>query len=95
MAYGGEPPLEIEMTHNHSADVETLIRKLMATGKYGSEDDLLFVALDRLNDESNDDDEDLKAVLEAIHELDEGDKGMDLDEAFEEVRLAVEKRLQQ
>jgi hypothetical protein len=67
----------------------------MATGKYDSGDDLLFVALDRLNDESNDDHEDLKAVLEAIHELDEGDKGMDLDEAFEEVRLAVEKRLQQ
>jgi hypothetical protein len=67
----------------------------MATGRYRSEDDLLFVALDRLNDDSIDEDADLKAVQEAIRELDEGDKGMDLDEAFEEVRLAVEKRLVQ
>lgn len=81
------------MTRNLSPDVETLIRTLMATGRYGSEDEILHEALERLNDETDSDGEDLQAVLEAIEELEQGDNGMELDAAFEEVRQAVEKRL--
>jgi Arc/MetJ-type ribon-helix-helix transcriptional regulator len=80
------------MTRNLSPNVESLIRTLMATGRYRSEDDLLHVALERLNDET-DAGEDLQAVREAIEELEQGDEGMALDAAFDEVRKAVEKRL--
>jgi Arc/MetJ-type ribon-helix-helix transcriptional regulator len=81
------------MTRNLSQDVESLIRTLMATGKYQSEDDLLHEALERLNDETDSEGEDLRAVREAIEELEHGDEGMELDAAFEEIREAVEKRL--
>jgi Arc/MetJ-type ribon-helix-helix transcriptional regulator len=80
------------MTRNLSADVESLIRTLMATGKYRSEDELLREALERLNVETDSGD-DLQAVREAIEELQQGDEGMELDAAFEVVREAVEKRL--
>lgn len=81
------------MSHAYSAEVKSLIQAQMATGKYLSEDDLLREALLRLNGEALQEQEDLQAVLEAIDELEKGDEGMDLDEAFEEVRLAVENRL--
>jgi Arc/MetJ-type ribon-helix-helix transcriptional regulator len=81
------------MTRNLSSDVESLIRMLMATGRYQSEDDLLHEALERLSDETDSDGDDLQAVRDAIEELQQGDQGMELDAAFDEVREAVEKRL--
>jgi Arc/MetJ-type ribon-helix-helix transcriptional regulator len=76
------------MTRNLSTNVESLIRTLMATGRYRSEDDLLFEALERLNDESVDDDEDMEAVLEGLNEVDQGVPGIPLEEAR---RLLLEK----
>ena len=70
------------MTRNLSADVETLIRQLMATGRYRTEDDLLREALERLNDEAVDEDEDMEAILEGLEEVDRGVPGMSVDEAF-------------
>jgi Arc/MetJ-type ribon-helix-helix transcriptional regulator len=69
------------MTRNLSRDVESLIREMMATGRYGSEDDLLLEALERLNDETVNTDEDLEAVLEGLNEIDQGVPGIPLEEA--------------
>lgn len=70
------------MTRNLSADVETLIRQLMATGRYRSEDDLLREALERLNEDAADVDEDMDAILEGLEEVDRGVPGMSVDETI-------------
>jgi Arc/MetJ-type ribon-helix-helix transcriptional regulator len=70
------------MTRNLSADVERLIRQLMATGRYHSEDDMLREALERLNEDAADVDEDMDAILEGLKEVDRGAPGMSVDEAF-------------
>jgi Arc/MetJ-type ribon-helix-helix transcriptional regulator len=79
------------MTYNVSTEVESLIRKYMATGRYPSEDDLLRRALEQFCEDSADDD--LQAIRTAIDEWQQGDEGVELDEAFDVVRRSVEKRL--
>jgi len=69
------------MTRNLSADVEGLIRQLMATGKYHTEDDLFREALQRLNDDAVDEDEDMEAILEGLDEVDRGVPGIPLEQA--------------
>ena len=69
------------MTRNLSPNVESLIRTLMATGRYRSEDDLLFEALERLNNEAVDEDEDMQAILEGLNEIDRGVPGVPLEDA--------------
>jgi Arc/MetJ-type ribon-helix-helix transcriptional regulator len=70
------------MTRNLPADVETLIRQHMATGKYRTEGDLLREALVRLNEDAVDEDEDMEAILEGLEEVDRGDPGMSVEETF-------------
>ena len=63
-------------------DVDQLVKTRMATGYYRSEDELLRHALEALTEQ----DDDLAAVQEALAELNEGDSGQPLDEAFREIR---------
>jgi putative addiction module CopG family antidote len=56
----------------------------MATGAYTNEDDVLRDALRALRDEEDD----LEAVRAAVTELQAGDPGTPLDEAFDIVRRA-------
>lgn len=70
------------MAHQFSPAVEQLIRAKMASGCYGSEEELLVEALQAL-DESE---EDLKAIEEGLSSLDSGEEGVPLDEAFSRLR---------
>jgi Arc/MetJ-type ribon-helix-helix transcriptional regulator len=69
------------MTRNLSPDVESLIRTMMATGRFRSENDLLLEALERLNDETVDAEEDMEAILEGLNEVDQGVAGIPIEEA--------------
>jgi Arc/MetJ-type ribon-helix-helix transcriptional regulator len=70
------------MTQQFSPIVEQLIRDKMASGRYGSEEELLVEALHAL-DES---DADLKAIEEGLSSVDRGEEGAPLDEAFDRLR---------
>jgi Arc/MetJ-type ribon-helix-helix transcriptional regulator len=70
------------MTQQFSPTVEQLIRDKMASGRYGSEEELLVEALQSL-DES---DADLKAIEEGLSSIDRGEEGVPLDEAFNRLR---------
>jgi Arc/MetJ-type ribon-helix-helix transcriptional regulator len=70
------------MTQHFSPMVVQLIREKMASGRYGSEEELLVHALHAL-DES---DEDLKAIEEGLSSIDRGEEGVLLDEAFNRLR---------
>ena len=70
------------MLYSFPPDVQQLVRERMATGQYASEDDLLREALQALSAEE----EDLRAIQEAVAELQAGDEGTPLDEAFASIR---------
>ena len=70
------------MSYPFPPDVAALVQQQMATGRFASEDDLLRDALERLTDENSADDEDWEAVLEGLEEVDRGEPGMSVDEAF-------------
>lgn len=70
------------MIQPFSPAVEQLIRDKMASGRYGSEEELLVEALQSLD--QNDDD--LKAIEEGLASLDRGEEGVPLSEAFERLR---------
>ena len=70
------------MAYSFPQDVQQLIDARMASGHYRSEDDVLRDALRALRDEE----EDLEAVREAVAELQAGDPGTPLEEAFNIVR---------
>jgi hypothetical protein len=70
------------MTQQFSPTVEQLIRDKMASGRYGSEEELLVEALHAL-DESN---ADLKAIEEGLASIDRGEEGVPVDEAFDRIR---------
>jgi Arc/MetJ-type ribon-helix-helix transcriptional regulator len=70
------------MPHPIAPDVQELIDKQMASGKYSSENELLRDALETLIEQ----DEDLAAVQEAIADFEAGDKGVPLDEAIRIIR---------
>ncbi len=70
------------MAYQFPPDVEELVRERMATAKYASQDELLREALLTLAEQ----DDDLQAVRDAIAEVQAGDVGIPLDEAFEALR---------
>ena len=70
------------MTYPFPPDLQDLIQIQMSTGGYDTEDDLLRAALQSLSEEQ----EDLAAVKQAVAELEMGDEGVTLDEAFAIVR---------
>jgi putative addiction module CopG family antidote len=70
------------MTFPLPADVEQMVRQQMATGKYASEAELLREALRALAE----DEQDLAAIQEAVAELEAGDPGVPLHEAFDALR---------
>jgi Arc/MetJ-type ribon-helix-helix transcriptional regulator len=74
------------MPYPFPPDVDQLVRTRMATGNYGSEDDLLRHALEALAEQEDD----LVAVREALAELAAGDPGQPLDVAFREIRQRCE-----
>ena len=70
------------MAYEFPPDVAQLFRERMASGRYATEDELLKEALLALADQE----EDLLAVREALAELEAGDAGVPLDEAFASLR---------
>lgn len=62
--------------------VSDLVRKQLASGQFATEDEVLLAALQTLETES----EDWLAVREALDSLEAGDRGMSLQDAFDEVR---------
>lgn len=83
------------MSYSFPKDIQLLVDQLMATGRHPSVDDLLREALTVFPADCTGDEDDLEAVLEAIDDLEGGDKGMELDQAFQEIRHAVEYQLKQ
>jgi Arc/MetJ-type ribon-helix-helix transcriptional regulator len=63
-------------------DVQQSLTALVASGKYASEKDALRDALRALAEEQDD----LDAVCQAIEEVDAGDPGMPVRQAFDELR---------
>jgi Arc/MetJ-type ribon-helix-helix transcriptional regulator len=70
------------MPHEFSETIERLISERMASGKYASEDDLMLDALTSLSE----DEEEVRAIQEALDAIDRGEEGVPLDVAFERVR---------
>ena len=70
------------MTFPFPADLQDFVRERMATGRYGSEEDLLRDAFHPLAEEE----ENLGAVREALAEWRAGDDGVSLDDAVENIR---------
>lgn len=61
------------------------IRELMASGRYESEDDLLRDAFDALAGLDVDEQENVRAVQEAIDEMNSGQTGIPADEFFRDL----------
>lgn len=70
------------MSYAFPPDIAALVQQQMVAGRYRSEDDLLRDALERLTEETSADDEDLEAILEGLKDVDRGEPGMSVDEAF-------------
>jgi Arc/MetJ-type ribon-helix-helix transcriptional regulator len=70
------------MNHQFSPAVEQLIQAKMASGQYASEDELLLCALRTLEESEAD----LRAIADALHSFDQGERGVSLDEAFQALR---------
>lgn len=70
------------MAYQFPPDVQERLMEWMASGKYSSEDDVLRDALRALSDEE----QDFAAVEEALADLDRGDPGVPLGQAFDELR---------
>lgn len=70
------------MAHDYSATLSQLIRQQMATGRYGSEEQLLIEALESLEDSA----EELRAIEDALTSLEQGDAGVSVEEAFGRLR---------
>ncbi|HQU45685.1 MAG TPA: type II toxin-antitoxin system ParD family antitoxin [Pirellulales bacterium] len=69
------------MAYDVPPDVQQDLSLWVASGKYASEDEVLRDALRALADE-----EDLNAVRAAIAEVQAGDAGVPLQQAFDELR---------
>ena len=70
------------MIRQYSETVERLIREQMSSGRYSSEDELLQVALEALENEELE----LQAIQQGLDSLDQGDPGTALEDAFEKLR---------
>ena len=71
-----------EMAYQFPPDVEELVTQRMASGDYGSEDDVLRDALKALTEQADD----LAAVQAAVTGLRAGEDGQPLGEAFDDIR---------
>lgn len=72
------------MPYAFPPDLQQLINIHLATGRFAHEDDVLRAALKTLQEV----DDDAAAVQAALDELRDGDDGLDLDQAFDEVRAS-------
>ena len=71
---------------NIPASVEPLIKEHMDSGRYGSVEDLLQIALTHLRDDWNDDVETLRALIqEGLDEIDRGET-IPAEQVFAELR---------
>jgi Arc/MetJ-type ribon-helix-helix transcriptional regulator len=70
------------MSYAFPPDVQQQLDERMARGGYASEDDVLREAFAALTWEEDE----LDAVMQAVKALDEGDEGVDLDVAFDQLR---------
>ena len=70
------------MPYQFPLDLQDLVGEQMQLGEYSSEDDVLRDALRALAEER----EDLAAIREAITEWRAGDDGLEVSEAFAQVR---------
>ena len=70
------------MPYQFPPDLQQLVADRLATGVYQSENDMLREALLALAEQE----QDLAAVQEAIAELNAGDEGLPLEEAFNSIR---------
>jgi putative addiction module CopG family antidote len=70
------------MPYPFPPDLQSLVSKQMASGRYASEDELLRKALRALAEEE----EDLDAICESLAEWAAGDPGLPLEDAFAAVR---------
>jgi Arc/MetJ-type ribon-helix-helix transcriptional regulator len=68
--------------YNFPPAVSDLVQKQLASGQFATEDEVLLAALQTLETES----EDWLAVREALDSLEAGDRGMSLQDAFDQVR---------
>jgi putative addiction module CopG family antidote len=79
---GGFSVQESDMGYKFPPNIKSRVGQRMASGEYGSEDEVLRDALRALDDEQ----EDLAAVQEAITEWRAGDEGMTLHTAVDSLR---------
>lgn len=70
------------MAYQFPPDVQQHLTSWIASGKYGSEDDVLRAALRALAEEEDD----FSAVSEALKEIEAGDPGIPLQQAFDDLR---------
>ncbi len=70
------------MAYKLPPDVEELVKRRLDSGDYKSEDEVLRDALEALRLE----DEEVRAIEEALDDVDNGDQGVSLDEAFSSLR---------
>ena len=66
------------MAYHFPPDLDELVQKYMATGDYGTEDDVLSEAM-RILDEQRDD---WATIASSLKSLDEDNPGVSLDDAF-------------
>lgn len=65
-----------------SDEIEKLIQDHMATGRYGSEEDLLLQAFQALDE----DEIEISAIEEGLASIDRGDAGVSITDAFQRLR---------
>jgi Arc/MetJ-type ribon-helix-helix transcriptional regulator len=70
------------MSYPFPPDVQQLVNERMARGGYATEDDVLRDAFAALTWEE----QELEAVLQAVDALENGDEGIPLEVAFEQLR---------
>ena len=70
------------MSYQFPPDIEALIQQQMVSGKYGSPDELLRVALEQLAAQV----EEVRAIQQSIDLLDAGDQGILLEESIDKLR---------
>lgn len=70
------------MSYHFPADIESLVQQQLATGHFSSPDDVLRAALQQLQLE----DQEVKAIQQSIERLDEGEGGIAVQDAFQQLR---------
>ena len=70
------------MSYAFPPDLQEQVTAILSAGQYASEDDVLRDAVGALRWEQ----EELAAVLAAVEDLEQGDQGIPLDDAFAQVR---------